>query len=208
MEKTIEVTRRSVLPIYFAGFVWVLGGIFLELYRFGAFAACAAASAVVYLVARRLCPDVTTLQTVNFLTGREDADEMLTFISGARNQLKSLNDRIPDDALSAEILRMEQACATILQQLEQHPDDAPHLRRFVNHYLPDAIKILSLYAELDEKDVKGTHTTNVQQEVQQNAAMIATAFEAQADSLFASQALDISTDMQVLKGMLKGQGLA
>ena len=40
-----------------------------------------------------------------------------------------------------------------------------------------------------------------------NAASIATAFENQLDSLFADEALDISTDLDVLQNFLKGQGL-
>ena len=40
-----------------------------------------------------------------------------------------------------------------------------------------------------------------------NAAVIATAFENQLDSLYSAAALDLDADLEVLKGMLKGQGL-
>jgi hypothetical protein len=43
--------------------------------------------------------------------------------------------------------------------------------------------------------------------VAQNAATIATAFENQLDSLFAMDAMDISTDLEVLKNIMQGQGL-
>ena len=71
----------------------------------------------------------------------------------------------------------------------------------------DGRKILTLYAELEEKGVQGENAAGVRAEVAQNAQTIATAFENQLDSLFARDALDISTDLEVLNGMLKGQGL-
>ena len=44
--------------------------------------------------------------------------------------------------------------------------------------------------------------------MEQNAATIADAFEAQLDSLFSDEVLDITSDIDVLTGMMKGDGLA
>ena len=118
-----------------------------------------------------------------------------------------MNGRIPDDALSVAILRMEKACEGILTEVEKDPEKAPQIRRFANHYLPDAVKLLELYADLEEKGVRGENANEVRGEVEKNAATIATAFENQLDSLYAAAALEMDTDLEVLKGMLKGQGL-
>ena len=40
------------------------------------------------------------------------------------------------------------------------------------------------------------------------AGTIAQAFENQLDALYSAEALDISTDIEVLEGILKGQNLA
>lgn len=207
MSKTIEIKRKPVMPIYLAGALWVVGALVLPIYKLWALVATALISGAGYLIARRICPPIVELKEVGFLTGSEDADKMLTQIFENRNQLKVLNDRIPDEALSEAISRMEKACDGILEQLEKDTSKAPALRRFTNHYLPDAVKILSLYANLTQNDVRGENTAQVQKEVKENAGIIAAAFEHQYDSLFASDALDMSTDLEVLKGMLKGQGL-
>ena len=141
------------------------------------------------------------------MTGREDADQMLGLIDAKRKELHELNVRIEDEPLSAAMDRMEKACLGILNEVEQHPEKAAQVRRFTNYYLQDAVKILTLYAELEEKGVQGENAAGVRAEVAQNAQTIATAFEHQLDSLFAKDALDISTDLEVLNGMLKGQGL-
>lgn len=207
MSKWIEIKHKPVMPWYFTGAIWLVGALALPIYKLWALLAVAVASVAVYLVTSRLCPPVVERREVPFLTGREDADEMLNLIDRKKAELHVLNDRIQDAALSAAILRMEKACAGILSEVEKDPDKAPQVRRFANHYLQDAVKILTLYANLDDQGVSGANADSVRSEVVENAATIATAFEHQLDSLYAADALDISTDLEVLKGMLKGQGL-
>ena len=132
---------------------------------------------------------------------------MLAAIDKGVRQLCALNEAIPDDGLSASIARMEKAGRGILAELEREPGKAPALRRFANHYLPDAVKILSLYARLDAEGVRGENARAAQSSVEANAASIAAAFENQLDALFAAEALDLDTDLEVLQSMLKGQGL-
>ena len=207
MSKWIEVRRKSVLPWYFAGLVWLVGALALPIYQLWALVVVAVLSVVGFVAARRICPDVVSRKEVPFMTGKEDADQMLALIDQKRRELHELNVRIEDAPLSAAMDRMEKACLGILDEVEQHPEKAAQVRRFANYYLQDAVKILTLYAELEEKGVQGENAAGVRAEVAQNAQTIATAFENQLDSLFARDALDISTDLEVLNGMLKGQGL-
>lgn len=207
MSKWIEVRRKSVLPWYFAGLVWLVGALALPIYQLWALVVVAVLSVVGFVAARRVCPDVVSRKEVPFMTGKEDADQMLALIDQKRRELHELNVRIEDAPLSAAMDRMEKACLGILNEVEQHPEKAAQVRRFANYYLQDAVKILTLYAELEEKGVQGENAAGVRAEVAQNAQTIATAFENQLDSLFARDALDISTDLEVLNGMLKGQGL-
>ena len=207
MSKWIEVRCKSVLPWYFAGLVWLVGALALPIYQLWALVVVAVLSVVGFVAARRVCPDVISRKEVPFMTGKEDADQMLALIDQKRRELHELNVRIEDAPLSAAMDRMEKACLGILDEVEQHPEKAAQVRRFANYYLQDAVKILTLYAELEEKGVQGENAAGVRAEVAQNAQTIATAFENQLDSLFARDALDISTDLEVLNGMLKGQGL-
>ena len=207
MSKWIEVRRKTVLPWYFAGLVWLVGALALPIYQLWALVVVAVLSVVGFVAARRVCPDVVSRKEVPFMTGKEDADQMLALIDQKRRELHELNVRIEDAPLSAAMDRMEKACLGILDEVEQHPEKAAQVRRFANYYLQDAVKILTLYAELEEKGVQGENAAGVRAEVAQNAQTIATAFENQLDSLFARDALDISTDLEVLNGMLKGQGL-
>ncbi len=207
MSRWVEKRTRSVLPVYFAGAVWLLAGLVLPLYSLWALAATALVSAAVWLVTRRLCPDRITRMEMPFMTGREDVDAMLESVQQKLAELHRLDEAIPDTGLSASIRRMETAGRGILAEVEAHPEKGPQIRRFANYYLPDAVRILELYARLEGQDVQGGNAASVRREVETNAASIATAFENQLDSLFAADALDLSADLEVLNGMLRGQGL-
>ena len=74
------------------------------------------------------------------------------------------------------------------------------------YYLPEAVKILSAYARAQGRT--GENAAQIRREVCGTAAMIAQAFENQLDSLYASEALDISTDIDVLENILQSQNLA
>ena len=208
MSRWVEKRTRSVLPVYFAGAVWLLAGLVLPLYSLWALAATAVVSAAVWLVTRRLCPDRITRMEMPFMTGREDVDAMLESVQQKLAELHRLDEAIPDTGLSASIRRMETAGRGILAEVEAHPEKGPQIRRFANYYLPDAVRILELYARLEGQDVQGGNAASVRREVETNAASIATAFENQLDSLFAADALDLSADLEVLNGMLRSQGLA
>ncbi len=207
MSKWIEKKTAPVLPIYFVGLVWLVCGLILPLYKLWALLAAAALSAVAYVLGSRLCPKRVELVEQPFLTGSEDADAMLTLIQGHIKTLHTLDEQIPDDALSAAIRRMEQAGQAIMDEVEQRPDKAKIIRRFANHYLPDAVKILTAYARLEQQGVKGDNAAALRAEVEQNAASIAAAFENQLDALYSAEVLDIGADLDVLQSMMKGQGL-
>ena len=207
MSKIIEIKKKPAAPWYIAGAVWVVGALALPIYELWALGLTAVVSVAALAAAFRLCPPVIVKKEVPWLTGREDADEMLGRIDADRKRLLELDERIPDDALSAAIRRMAAACAGILAQLEKDPDKASQVRRFANHYLPDAVKILTLYAEMEETGVSGENAEEVRRQVEANAAVIATALENQLDSLSTAAAPDLDADLEGLKGMLKGQGL-
>lgn len=207
MSRFHEKKIKPVLPLYLAAAAWLVCALVLPLYRLWALGLTALVSLGVYLAAGRLCPARYRVVEVGFQTGAEDVDQMLEGIQKNLDTLHALNQAIPDPQLSGYMDRMEQAGRSILAQVEQHPDKAPAVRRFANHYLPDIVRILSTYAELVRGGVKGENAQRIKDQINQNAQTIALAFENQLDALFAAQSLDISTDLTVLDTILKAQGL-
>ena len=138
--------------------------------------------------------------------GSEDADAMIAGITADLDRLRALNLDIPDKDLSALMDRMEKAGRGIVSELQHDPDKAKQVDRFARYYLPEARKILAAYARM--QDVDGKNAGQIKQEVLDTAGTIAKAFENQLDALYGAEALDLSTDIDVLETILKSQNLA
>ena len=208
MSKRQEIRKKPVLPLWLAALAWPVGALVFPVYTLWGLAATAALSVADYFVAARLCPVRIVTREVPYATGSEDVDAMLAGIEKNLDALHALNDAIPDAKLSAEMDRMERAGRGILQAVEANPDKAGQIDRFARYYLPEVVKIMAAYARMEQGGIKGDNADQIQSEVRANAATMATAFENQLDSLYSAEAMDISTDIQVLDTILKSQNLA
>lgn len=208
MKQWEEKRSRPVLPLYLAALAWPVCGLFLPIYTLGGLAATAVISLAVFLVGLRVCPTRLLRREVPFATGDQSVDAMLEGITRNLDALQKLNQSIPDPALSAQMDRMEKAGRGIVQAVTASPDKASQVSRFARYYLPEAVKILSTYAWMEREGVKGENADQILGEVRANAGTIATAFENQLDALYRAEALDLSTDIEVLEGILKSQNLA
>lgn len=206
MRKWEEVRRRPVLPLYLAALVWPVAALILPVYTLWGLLLTAVLSAAVGIVAGRLCPTRVIRREVPFSTGSEDTDAMLAGITKNLDALAALNRSIPDEELSRQMDRMEKAGRAIVAEIEHDPKKAPQIDRFARYYLPEAVKIMSAYARM--QSVQGGNAGQVRGEVNATAGTIAQAFENQLDALYSAEALDISTDIEVLEGILKSQNLA
>lgn len=207
MSKTIKIKKQPVLPFYMAAIVWPVCGFLLPLHKVWGIGVAAVISAAAYFAGRALCPLRVETREVAYATGNADADAVLNNISQQLEKLAAVNREIPDEALTNAMTRMERAGRSILVRVEQKPEQYKIVRRFANYYLPDSIKILETYAQLERQQVKGENADRLRADVRANTATIAGAFEKQLDSLYADTALDISTDLEVLQSILQGQGL-
>ena len=207
MNKWEEKRTRPVLPIYLAALVWPVGALLLPAYRLSNLLIIAGLSLAAYGLGTKFCPTRVIRKQVPYATGSEDVDAMLSGISANLDKLHALNDAIPDPELSAAMTRMEKAGRSIAAAVEQAPDKARSIDRFARYYLPEVIKLMTTYANMEKNGVKGGNADQILAELRRNAATTAKAFENQLDALYSAEAMDISTDIEVLDGILKSQNL-
>ena len=203
-----KIVHKSAIPLYVAAVTWLLYALLFPLYRLPHFLLAAAAAAVVGVVARLFCRDtVEEVPEEPETTGNEELDKMIADGKKAITEMKRLDDNIADPAISAQIVRLQQLAGKIFAQVEQNPEKLPQIRKFMNYYLPTTLKILNAYDRMGEQGVFGENITSTMQKVEGMMSTIITAFEKQLDSLFGSEAMDISTDMVVLENMMAREGL-
>lgn len=122
------------------------------------------------------------------------------------DELRRVNDAIPDEEMSDKISRLEAVSAKIFEQAKSDPDKLPQMRKFMDYYLPTSLKLLNTYAELDNQGVEGENISESKRRIEQTMDTLVKAFENQLDRLFASDALDVSTDIDVMQNMLRADG--
>ena len=123
------------------------------------------------------------------------------------DELRRVNDAIPDEEMSDKISRLEAVAAKIFEQAKSDPDKLPQMRKFMDYYLPTSLKLLNTYAELDRQGIEGDNITESKRRIELTMDTLVKAFENQLDRLFASDALDVSTDIDVMQNMLRADGL-
>ena len=123
-------------------------------------------------------------------------------------QLHEAGAALADPMLRDKAARLETVSARIFALAEADPGKEDQLRKFVNYYLPTALKLLHTYAQLDGQGVDGENITKTKQSIERSLDLLVTAFENQLDKLFQSDALDVSADIAALEGMLNLDGLS
>lgn len=123
------------------------------------------------------------------------------------DELRSVNDAIPDEEMSDKISRLEAVSAKIFEQAKSDPDKLPRMRKFLDYYLPTSLKLLQTYAELEAQGVEGENITESKHRIEQTMDTLVHAFETQLDKLFQEDAMDVNADIDVMENMLRADGL-
>lgn len=216
--------RKPVAPFYAVAAMWLLGGVCLPLYTFEAYALMALASAAVFLLVNTLCknagavagtggtekqeePKVPSKPEPAPSTGNAELDKMIKDGNLALGEMKRLDDNIADPGVSADIVRLSQVSEQIFQAVKDDPAKLPQIRRFMDYYLPTTLKLLNAYDRVSGAGVSGENIDGTKVKVEDMLKTIVKAFEKQLDGLFGADALDISSDIQVMETLLAREGL-
>ena len=123
------------------------------------------------------------------------------------SQIRNVRNSIYRDELSDKLNKLENVATQILNYVEKNPNKKQDVNKFINHYLPITIKLITSYKELNSQIVQGENIKNAKTEIKKSIDLINTAFENLLDDLYEDTVLDISTDISVLKTLFKQEGL-
>lgn len=215
--------KRSVLPIYLVGVVWLVYALLFPLRTAGQYLICAALSAVAFVIGKALFPDKAyqmpgeepkeqakeqpKAEKKPESTGNPEIDALLKERERAVSEMRRLNDSIQDETISAQIDHLEEITGKIIDHVAAQPKKLPQIRRFLNYYLPTTLKILNAYDRMDAAGISGSNIDTTKQKVEAMLTTIVQAFDRQLDALFGEEALDISTDITVMENLLAQEGL-
>ena len=110
-----------------------------------------------------------------------------------------------DPQAREELEQMQETAAAICDWLEAHPESLPKARRFAEYYIPNTLKLLHAY-----NDVQGQQGDNAESIRRDIAGILHTlnqAFDNLYDNLLSDVAMDVSSEIAALQGMLANDGL-
>lgn len=136
-----------------------------------------------------------------------EVDNIITIGRKYISQIRSIRNSIYKDELSEKLNKLENVGTQILNYVEKNPSKKQDVNKFINHYLPITIKLITSYKELSSQIVQGENIKNAKNEIRKSIDLINTAFENLLDDLYEDTVLDISTDISVLKTLFKQDGL-
>ena len=119
--------------------------------------------------------------------------------------LKKEKALMQDERAVEELDRMQKTTQAICDWLEAHPESLPKARRFAEYYIPTTLKLLHTY-----NDVQGQQGENAEAIRRDIAGILHTlnqAYDNLYDKLLSDVALDVSSEIAALQGMLANDGL-
>ena len=209
---------RSTKPIYSFMLVWIALSLFLPMQKLWAILVAAGVSAVTaWLVA------VSESRKAEGKTGEEktvsktapvrqsygpDIDPILDEGQRALQEMGRLYSSIKDTEVRKKINELMRITDKITQDAVADPSDIPQIKKFLNYYLPTTIKLLNAYDRMSAQGIEGENLDKSMKNINEMLDTAIEAYKKRLDSLFADQALDIETDIQVMNTMLAREGLA
>lgn len=114
---------------------------------------------------------------------------------------------INDNEIAAKMMRLTELTGKILQAAESNPEKEKNIRRFMSYYLPQTQKLMRSYAVLERQGIATSNIASTKDRIGKILDNLIVGYEQQLDKMFDADAMDISSDIDVLETMLKQDGL-
>lgn len=122
-------------------------------------------------------------------------------------EIRRLNDALPEPIVSEKLYRLENISEKIFLYVEKHPEQMEEIRRLKNYYLPTMLKLVTAYHKLKQEEIESENINKMCMQIEETLDTMNSALEYMYDELYADEALDVATDISVLKTMLAREGL-
>ncbi len=122
-------------------------------------------------------------------------------------EIRQLNDDIANEAVSERIYKIEDITSKIFKIVKERPEKESELKTFMSYYLPTTLKLLRSYSLFESQGVQGENIDSTLSDIERILDTLVEGFSQQLDRMFKADALDISSDIDVLESMMQQDGL-
>lgn len=215
--------KNSVSPIYTFALTWLVLSLIIPLYKiWGLLITVAVCSCAAFIAgrisAKRSAKEEAAEQEVKPAEEKPAApekksygpeiDPILEEGNRALSEMGRLYMSIKDVEVRQKINEIMRITDKITQDAIEDPSDIPQIKKFMNYYLPTTIKLLNAYDRMSAQGIEGENLNKSMKNINEMLDAAIVAYKKRLDSLFANQALDIETDIEVMNTMLAREGLS
>jgi len=206
----IEIKKKSVIPIYGTGAVWVLYCLIFTPHSVGSFIILACLGVLAYLVLAMFFPGtIERIESTDLpeKTGDDKIDSLVAEGEKSVAEMRSISETIPNEDVKIKAENLVDITDKIFKKLLIEPNVYTQVKRFSDFFLPTSVKLLKTYNNFGQSGVAGENISSTMERIDAALDTSLDSYKKFYDSLFETQALDIETDITVLDTMLKKEGL-
>lgn len=210
-------------PVYGFALTWAVLAFIFPLYKvFGLALTTLISSLVAYLLGRRAAKkdleEDSNVQVAPKKAVEEkkaapkksygpEIDPIIEESNRALSEMGRLYMSIKDPDVRQKINAVMHITDKMAQDAINDPSDIPQIKKFFSYYLPTTIKLLNSYDRMSAQGITGENLDKSMKNINEMLDSAIEAYRKRLDELFADQALDIETDIDVMNTMLAREGL-
>ena len=214
--------KKSVSPIYTFALTWLVLSLIFPLHKIWGLLITVALCSFTAFIAGRISAKRRSKEEAAEQQERQaeekqaqprkksygpEIDPILEEGNRALSEMGRLYMSIKDVEVRQKINEIMRITDKITQDAINDPSDIPQIKKFMNYYLPTTIKMLNAYDRMSAQGIEGENLDKSMKNINEMLDAAIVAYKKRLDSLFANQALDIETDIEVMNTMLAREGL-
>jgi len=212
--------KMTAAPFYTVAVIFLIYSLLWPIYNIGRLIAVVVLAFVGFMAAKALTTKKTVEQSETEPEEKPKAKpaeekkyspEVQSIIDEgkrAQGELGRLYASIPDLEVKRKIRDIMEVSDKIIEDAIDDPSDVPQIKKFLDYYLPTTLKLLNAYDRMGAQGIEGEHITGTMKSISEMLDTAIEAYHKLLDSLFANQALDVETDIEVMNTLLKREGLS
>jgi len=123
------------------------------------------------------------------------------------SSIDTSSKEIADPKMSDQLDQIKKIALEIVDHVKSHPEKSRQIRQFLGYYLPTSVKLIEDYRNFSLLETKTENIRRSMWKIEEMLDTITDAFKRELDGLYYDKAVDISAEIDVMRGMIEREGL-
>ena len=203
----MKITKyKSVIPIYLTGLLWFLYSLMFPLYRLWDYLIVLILSIIIHLSASVISSRLTHKRYHGIDTGDWNLNDVLLTAMANLEKMRQIKSTIQNEEIRIQIQSFEDDSRQIVEFIRNNPKRYSKASRFFQYYLPETVKLLHNYAEMEIQGQNAESRSAGLQNIADFLMQLVTIYHKIRDNIYEDKVLESSIDIEVMETMLRQDG--